>query len=214
MIAIVSAIRFLGVESFGTFSSLLAVIGILSKFVDFGIEPIVFREFSKEKDNFHLFNSALSLRFFIYLLLVVAFNIAAPFLNYSTREILLSNILFTTIVISSKQVNLHELLSTPFKVHLKMHYPMALAVLDNLILLLMVVFIPFMKDAVLYFVIVYAISNLPGFILSFYYLKKKNANILVIPNKKNTSVFPSKAFYLFLFFQTNILQITERGIIA
>lgn len=173
MIAIVIAIRFLGVESFGTFSSLLAVIGILSKFVDFGIEPIVFREFSKERDNFHLFNSALSLRFFIYVLLVVAFNIAAPFFNYSTREILLSNILFTTIVMSSKQVNIRELLSTPFKVNLKMHYPMTLAVLDNLILLLMVVFIPFMKDATLYFVIVYAITNIPGFILSFYYLRKK-----------------------------------------
>lgn len=169
----VVAIRFLGKESFGTFSYLLAVIGILSKFVDFGIEPIVFREFSKEKNNFHLFNSALSLRFFIYAILVIAFNIASPFLNYSAREILLSNILFTTIVLSAKTVNIRELLSTPFKVNLKMHYPMTLAVLDNLVLLMMVVFIPFMKDEVLYFVIVYAISNIPGFVLSFYYLKKK-----------------------------------------
>ncbi len=169
----VLAIRFLGVASFGTFSSLLAVIGILSKFVDFGIEPIVFREFSKERDNFRLLNSALSLRFFIYVILVVLFNVVAPFFSYSAREILLSNILFTTIVLSSKTVNLRELLSTPFKVNLKMHYPMTLAVLDNLILLLMVVFIPFMKDAVLFFVIVYAVSNIPGFILSFYYLTKK-----------------------------------------
>lgn len=173
MIAIVFAIRFLGVESFGTFSSLLAVIGILSKFVDFGIEPIVFREFSKEKENFQLLNSSLSLRFSIYVILVVGFNIAAPFFGYTTREILLSNILFTTIVLSSKQVNLRELLSTPFKVNLKMHYPMTLAVLDNLLLLLLIVFIPFMKDTVLFFVIVYAVSNVPGFILSFYYLHKK-----------------------------------------
>jgi O-antigen/teichoic acid export membrane protein len=173
MVAMVVAIRFLGVENFGTFSYLLAVIGILSKFVDFGIEPIVFREFSRDKDNLHLFDSALSLRFFIYAVLVIGFNAAVPFLGYSAREILLSNIIFTTIVLSSKQVNIRELLSTPFKVNLKMHYPMTLAVLDNLVLLLMVVFIPFMKDEVLYFVIAYAVSNIPGFILSFYYLKKK-----------------------------------------
>jgi len=173
MIAIVFAIRFLGVESFGTFSSLLAVIGILSKFVDFGIEPIVFREFSKDKNNFHLFNGALTLRFLLYVILVVVFNLTASFFSYSVREILLSNILFTTIVVSYKMVNIRELLSTPFKVNLKMHYPMTLAVLDNLVLLLMVVFIPFMKDPVLFFVIIYALSNVPGFIFSFHYLKKK-----------------------------------------
>ncbi|MFA7229288.1 MAG: flippase, partial [Melioribacteraceae bacterium] len=173
MVAMVVAIRFLGKESFGTFSYLLAVVGILSKFVDFGIEPIVFREFSKEKENYKLFNSALTLRLTIYLILAFAFNIAAPLLGYSGREILLSNILFTTIVLSAKMVNFRELLSTPFKVNLKMHYPMTLAVLDNLVLLLMVAFIPFMKDEVLFFVIAYAVSNIPGFILSFYYLRKK-----------------------------------------
>jgi len=173
VIAIVLAARFLGVESFGMFSSLLAIIGILSKFVDFGIEPIVFREFSKEKDNFSLFSSALSLRFLLYAILIVVFNFAAPFLNYSTREILLSNILFTTIILSAKTVCLRELLATPFKVNLKMHYPMTLAVLDNLFLLMLIMFIPFMKDPVFYFVIVYSLSNIPGFILSFFFLKRK-----------------------------------------
>ncbi|MCL6098108.1 MAG: flippase [Bacteroidetes bacterium] len=173
VIAIVLAARFLGVENFGMFSSVLAIVGILSKFVDFGIEPIVFREFSKDKENFHLFSSALSLRFVLFLILVIIFNIVAPFLKYSSSEILLTNILFTTIVISMKTVNVRDLLATPFKVNLKMHYPMTLSILDNLILLIMVLYIPFTKDAVLYFVIAYSVSNLPGFVLSFHYLKKK-----------------------------------------
>ncbi|MCO6473126.1 MAG: oligosaccharide flippase family protein, partial [Melioribacteraceae bacterium] len=42
----VIAARALGVENFGLFSSAIAIVGILSKFVDLGIEPIVFREFS------------------------------------------------------------------------------------------------------------------------------------------------------------------------
>jgi O-antigen/teichoic acid export membrane protein len=173
MVAIVLSVRYLGVSNYGVFSSLLAVIAILSKFVDFGIEPIVFREFSKEEENFHLFNSALNLRFAIYLILVLVYNLAAPFLKYSAKEIILANILFTTIIFSMKMVNVRELLSTPFKVSLKMHYPMTLSILDNLILMIMILAIPFMKDAVLYFVIAYAVSNVPGFVLSFYYLKKK-----------------------------------------
>ncbi len=115
----------------------------------------------------------MSLRFLLYVILIVIFNFAAPFLNYSSREIVLSNILFTTIILSAKTVCLRELLTTPFKVNLKMHYPMTLAILDNLFLLLMIMFIPFVKDPVFYFVIVYSVSSVPGFILSFYFLKKK-----------------------------------------
>ena len=155
------------------FSSLLAVIGILSKIVDFGIEPIVFREFSKENDNFRIFNTALNLRFLIYFLLVAVFNFLAPLMPYTSREIIFCNILFTTIIFSMKTVNVRELLSTPFKVHLKMHYPMVLSILDNLLLLVMIFAIPFMKDGTMYFVFIYAVSNIPGFILSFYYLKRK-----------------------------------------
>jgi O-antigen/teichoic acid export membrane protein len=54
-----------------------------------------------------------------------------------------------------------------------MHYPMVLSILDNFILLVLILAIPYMEDAVLYFVVAYSVSNLPGFILSFYYLKKK-----------------------------------------
>jgi O-antigen/teichoic acid export membrane protein len=173
VVAIVLAARFLGVSDYGTFNTLLAAISILSKFVDFGIEPIVFREFSKTKDSFDLFNSALNLRFLLYIVLVIGFNIIAPFINYSPRAIILSNIMFTTIPLSMKMVNIRELLATPFKVNLKMHYPMTLSILDNFLLLLMILAVPFVKDAILYFVIAYSLSNLPGFILSFYFLKKK-----------------------------------------
>ena len=173
MVAIVLALRLLGVQNFGMFSSVLAIVSILSKFVDFGIEPIVFREFSKDKENFHLFSSALNLRFVLFIILILVFNLAAPSLKYSAGELLLTNILFTTIILSMKTVNFRELLSTPFKVHLKMHYPMTLSILDNLILLIMILYIPFAKNAVLYFVIAYAVSNVPGFVLSFHFLKKK-----------------------------------------
>lgn len=149
------------------------MVSILSKFVDFGIEPIIFREFSKESKSFHLFNSGLNLRFLFFLILIIAYNLIAPFLNLTSNEILLSNILFFTIIFSAKTFVIRELLSTPFKTNLKMHYPMLLSLIDNLLLLLLIVAIKFIKEPLLYFTIAYTVSNIPGFIFSFYFLKKK-----------------------------------------
>lgn len=163
----------LGVENYGMFSSVLAVVSILSKLVDFGIEPIIFRELSKDNKSFRLFNSGLNLRFLFFLLLIIGYNIVAPFLNLTKNEILLSNILFFTIIFSAKTFVVRELLSTPFKVNLKMHYPMALSLIDNLILLFLIVAIKFIKEPLIYFTVAYTISNLPGFVLSFYFMKKK-----------------------------------------
>lgn len=167
------AARFIGVKNFGLFSTILAVVGILSKLVDFGIEPIVFREFSIRSKDFGILNLGLTLKFSIYLLLITGFNLTVPFFNFSLEEILLYNILFTTILFSMKMINVRELLSTPFKVNLKMHYPMTFSIIDNLILLLLIILIPYSQNKVLFFTIIYAASNIPGFVLSFYYLYKK-----------------------------------------
>lgn len=160
-------------NNFGYFSNVLAVVSILSKLVDFGIEPIIFREFSKNIKNFAVFNTGLTLRFSIYILLLIGFNITAPLLNITFNDIILYNVLFTTILISMKMLNVRELLSTPFKATLKMHYPMTLSIIDNLLLLCLILFIPLIKDKIFFFTLFYAASNLPGFILMFYILYKK-----------------------------------------
>ena len=61
-IAILLAARFLGVENFGSFTTLLAVISIISKFIDFGLVPIVFREQSKDSNNYLILNNSISIR--------------------------------------------------------------------------------------------------------------------------------------------------------
>ncbi len=147
--------------------------GILSKLVDFGIEPIVFREFSKDRDHYLIFNTGLNLRLLLYIILVSGFNLLAPFINMSLREIILSNILFLTIIFSAKMVVVRESLATPFKVNLKMHYPMMFSVMDNIILLFLIIPIKYVSDPIFYFVVVYTVSNLPGFLFSIYFLKKK-----------------------------------------
>jgi O-antigen/teichoic acid export membrane protein len=97
----------------------------------------------------------------------------ALILAFNSTEIIFVNVLFFTIILSAKMMVIREILATPFKVNFKMHYPMVLSVLDNIVLFVLILFIPFVQNKILYFIIAYTVSNLPGFILSFYYLYKK-----------------------------------------
>ncbi len=177
-LSITVAARHLGVESFGKFGYLLAIVVIVSKAMDFGFTPIVFRELSINKSDYTLLNTALALRFMAFIFVALVFNAFVFFLNFSYTEIILSDILLINALISSKFICVRELMDVPFKVNFKMHYPMIFTNLDNLILMISVFFIPLFKDRLTYFIIMYAVSNIPGMILMFVYLKKKfNFNI-------------------------------------
>lgn len=69
--------------------------------------------------------------------------------------------------------NFRELIATPFKVHLKMHYPMTLTILDSLLFLILVAVMPLVKGGLYYFVLSYVLSTLPGFVIQFVFLEKK-----------------------------------------
>ncbi|MBZ0184232.1 MAG: oligosaccharide flippase family protein, partial [Melioribacteraceae bacterium] len=171
--AILLAARFLGVENFGTFTALLAIITIISKFVDFGLGPIVFREQSKESNDFSFLNNAISIRLMFTIIALPITNILLVTLNYNSTEIILANALFLNIFFSQRMANFRELLSTPFKISLNMQYPMALSVLENLFFLVFVLLLPFFNNELSVFILIYIVSSLPSFLLLFYYLRKK-----------------------------------------
>ncbi len=170
---ILLAARYLGVEGFGEFSYLIAIVGILSKIIDFGLSPIVFRETSKEYGNFELLNNALFIRILLFLLILFLYNIFSFLFAANLIEIILTDILFIGIIVSSKFQNFRDLFEIPFKVNLKMHYPMVFNILDNFILIILVVAMPYFKGRLFYFIICYTLANLPGFILLIFYVYKK-----------------------------------------
>lgn len=133
----------------------------------------MFRESSKVEDSNKLLNSAISVRLVIFMALVIIYNIVVSFLEFTFKEIILSNILFVSIILSSRMANFRELLATPFKVQLKMHYPMSLTILDSLLFLILVAIMPIVKGGIYYFVLSYVFSTLPGFIIQFIFLEKK-----------------------------------------
>lgn len=172
-LSITLAARFLGVENFGRFNYLLAIVFVVSRVIDLGLVPIVFRELSKNKSDFSLLNSALIIRIFAFIPTWILFNVTLIILDFTFTEILLANLLITNTFLSAKFVSFRELLDLPFKVSLKMHFPMLVNVIDNLILLILVILIPVYNFGLIYFVIAYLLANLPGFLIIIFLLKKK-----------------------------------------
>ena len=165
--------RYLGVEQFGKFNSLLAIVLILSKFVDFGFASVIFRESSKGSEKFDLLNVSITLRLLFFLFTIIGYNAFAVALRVPTPELFLSNIFFLNIIISAKFQNIRELLDIPFKVRLKMYLPSLVAIFDNLLFLIFVLLIPVFSEKLLLIIIGYVLSNLPGFFIILYFLKKK-----------------------------------------
>lgn len=154
-VAFVLAARFLSVHDFGKFGYLVAIVGILSKVIDFGLGPIVFRESSKESGSDNYLNSAISIRLVLFIAVLAVFDLVIYLIDFTTEEFILSNILFVSIILSTRMANFRELLATPFKVHLKMHYPMTLTILDSLLFLILVAIMPLVRGGIYYFVLSY-----------------------------------------------------------
>lgn len=172
-LSITLAARMLGVNDFGNFGYLLAVVSLISKIMDLGFTPIVFRELSINKNNFGLLNNALTIRLIAFGIVISGFNAFLFVTNADTTQIMLANIILLNTVFSAKFVCVRELLDVPFKVNLKMHYPMIVTNIDNILLLIGVLLLPVFNNSIVFFISIYTISNIPGFILVLYILKKQ-----------------------------------------
>ena len=166
------AARYLGVSKFGIFASIIALVYIFSKIIEQEFSLLLFRELSRSRSNYEILNLALSLRFVTFIVLLFPFNLILLLSNYTTLEVLLSNGIYLNIIISSKMINFRDLLEIPFKVEHKMNIVAVINTIDNLILLVFVVAIPYIQAGFEYLCVVYVISNLPGFILLLFKLYK------------------------------------------
>jgi len=173
LVSVTLIARNLGVEQYGLFSSIVALTVLLSKFIDIGFAPIVFRETSKTDSTFDMLNTAFTLRTILILVLFVVFNGVSGLTNLSSREILLSNILFLNIIFSSKYMNFRELLEVLFKVNLNMFNVMLFNSIDSIFLLIFVFLMPYVGGGLEYLVIVYVAANIPGFLLLIISLSRK-----------------------------------------
>lgn len=166
------AARTLGVVDFGYFSYLIAIIGVGAKIIDFGFNPIIFRENSKDKSKLSYVYAALILRVIAVLVSMMIFLIMAWFFKFDSTTIILVVVLVINILLSNKYPNIRELIVIPFKVEFRMSTPMIMVVLDNVLLLLFVLVMDKFNGGLVFFIFIYTLSNLPGSILLFFSLIK------------------------------------------
>jgi O-antigen/teichoic acid export membrane protein len=208
IISISLAARYLGVEDFGQFNYLLTIVGIGAKVIDFAFNPIIFRELSKDKNSGKYLGSVLIFRIISLFISVFLASIIAISLNFDLLRLFLIIILSVNILFSNKFTNFRELVIIPFKVDLKLQIPMVAVILDNLLLLVLVMLMPFFDGGILYFVTIYVIANIPGMLLVLYHLSIRynfeiNLNFSEIKYLFGESL-PLVGFVIFSFIYTTL----------
>jgi len=156
------AARVLDVSDFGKFNYLLAMVGILAKLVDFGLNPIVFRETSHNKNYNQYIGSALFFKVLMLFFILILSNLSVLLIDGDRTSFILMNLMLINVFFSNKFTNIRELSIIPFKVELRMALPMGLVILDNFIFLILVLFLNNFDNKLLVFGVFYLISNIPG----------------------------------------------------
>jgi len=163
----------LGVESYGTFSAIVASTTILSKLIDIGFSQIIFREFSEKISKKHVISTALTIRIVLFFILIITYNVFCVIANISEIEQLITNIILLNIIFSAKYRNIRDIIEIPFKTIFKMDLVMLGTFLDSLFLVAFLLLVINNDYSILQIAIFYTLSNLPGFILLIYFIRKK-----------------------------------------
>ncbi len=165
--------RILSIEDFGTFNYLLAIIGFSAKFIDLGVNPIVLRETAKTNNFSEYLGSVLFIKSLLLFCLLIIMNAYFFFAEINLMEKILLNLFTMNIFFSNKYTNIRELLVIPFKVKLRMEFPMILVLVDNFLLFVFSLFLKPSENVLIYFGMAYVVVNIPSTILLFVALKKK-----------------------------------------
>lgn len=172
--------RTVGEESFGYFAWLLAMLSILAILPDFGMSPIVLREFSRDRDDVGiLLGTALAVRTGLLLISAILFTLVGAAVGLGMLSLLLVNLLLVNVIVSSKLTIHRHSLESVFRSQLRMEIPMALSIVDGLVLLAAALLLLHPGSSVSTLVVVYTAANLPGFlVLVFLVLRRERVRLL------------------------------------
>jgi len=155
LVPVILMIRYLGSELYGVYSFVLAFVYIFAVFADLGIDKILIREISKNKDKLDEYvGSIVVLKIIIVFILIFVIIIVSKMLN-------LSEIKFIGIVITSFFLIFYSLIvpcSAYFRVNLEMQYPMLATLLGSITFIILILWFINMKLSIYYFFLAYVIS--------------------------------------------------------
>lgn len=157
VVPVVLMIRYLGSELYGIYSFVLAFIGIFTVFIDFGIDKMLIREVSKNKDKLEEYVGSISaLKIIVAGFLIFIIVTAVKLMDLP--EVKTKGIIITSSIL------LFQSLRTPFsayfRVNLKMQYPVLATLLGSIAFIILILWFIQIEASLHYFFAAYVISYL------------------------------------------------------
>jgi len=210
--------RSLGEGNFGVFTSLIATVALISIIPDFGFGPILVRELVQKPGSVGIIvGTSLVLRSVLFVGTIVLLNVILLLLHADGDRSLLINVMLLNVLFSAKLPVLRNVLESVFRSRLKMGIPVAMTILDSTVLFIFVLMLLRSDTSVLTFVILYTVSNIPGFLLMLAATRQvSNASFSFDPNLAKSLVvfaFPVFLYAVFIAVYSNadvlLLQYTQ-----
>jgi len=155
-----------GPELFGRFTFALVFIAFFDSISNFGINQIILREISKEKDSTDwILSHGFFLKFSVSFLAFVFSSLSIIFFDYPSEVIWLVWIFSLNFFIGTKVSSFRTFFDIIFQRDLKMNWPVFFSVVDNSLFLLLILIGFYFNVNLKLFALFYTIANLPGFLL-------------------------------------------------
>ena len=167
LVATVMMVRSLGPAEYGSFTTLLAVLGLVMLLPDFGLSPILIRDLAARPSSAgEIVGSGLVVRSVLLLGVVGLFHMLAPLVGITGEKALMMDVLFTGGVFSGRILGLRNVLDGVYRARMTLGIPTAATLIDGLVLVGGVLVVVSYHPTLWAFVFVYALSPMPGFLVS------------------------------------------------
>jgi len=150
--------RSLGANRFGIYCFVFIYLGFFGILMDLGVKTILVREISRDRTKANkLLGNAIVMRIILSVFALILACSAISFLKYPFDTKLLIYIASLSFLVSFS--SLYEVI---FQIDLKMKYPALVNILNVVMRLLLFVYLIYLKAPLLWFVVAYIITLLPG----------------------------------------------------
>jgi len=155
LIPVILMIRYLGSELYGIYSFVLAFVGIFAVFVDMGIDKILIREVSKNKEKMEEYiGSVLILKMLMSFMVIFVIISMSLMLNLTEMKFVGVAIVSLFLLFQSMRAPL----STYFRVNLKMQYSVLATLTGSAVFIILILWFIQIKAPIYYFFVAYILS--------------------------------------------------------
>ncbi|HOX86004.1 MAG TPA: flippase [bacterium] len=199
MITIVVLARYWGKETFGVFSYALVFVGFFALLPDFGMQPVLVREISKNRSRLDaVWSNALTIKVVFALIAFIAANLYAglAFDDPLLRSAIL--ILSLTLFVTTKSSTVRVAFESVFYADMQIKYPVLFQLIDGVVQTAIVLLLVWLRADTVWILACYVLANLPGLLATLVVFFRHN-RISFSPDRKVLQWLMRESFPLALY---------------